>query len=61
MILKALIAIPCSTMVDICSTQSLDLCGLKRAETEQVISYPSKAQKYCSIVPHSTEKADKKS
>ena len=41
--------------------KSLDLCGLQRAETEQVVLYPSKAQKCLSIVPHSTEKAGKKS
>jgi len=39
--------------------KSLDLCGLQRAETKQVISYPSKAQKCCSIVPRGTEKAGK--
>jgi len=41
--------------------KSLDLCGLQRAETEWGISYPSKAQKCCSIVPRGTEKAGKKS
>ena len=40
--------------------KSLDLCGLQRAETEQVVSYPLKAQKCCSIVPRGTEKAGKK-
>lgn len=40
--------------------KSLDLCGLQRAETEQVVSYSSEAQKCLSIVPHSTEKAGKK-
>ena len=42
-------------------TKNLDLCGLRRAETEQGISYPSKAEKCRSIVPRSIEKADKKS
>ena len=40
--------------------KSLDLCGLQRTEPEQVVSYPSEAQKYLSIVPYSTEKAGKK-
>ena len=40
--------------------KSLYLCDLQRAETEQVVSYPLKAQKCCSIVPRGTEKAGKK-
>lgn len=41
--------------------KSLDLCDLQRTETEQVVSYPLKAQKCLSIVPRGTEKAGKKS
>lgn len=41
--------------------KSLDLCGLQWAETDQAISYPSKVQKRCSIIPRGTEKAGKKS
>ena len=41
--------------------KSLNLCGLQRAETEQVVSYLSEAQKRRSIVPHGIEKASKKS
>jgi len=33
---------------------------LQREETEQVVSYPSEAQKCLSIVPRNTEKAGKK-
>ena len=41
--------------------KSLELCGLQWAETDQAISYPSKVQKRCSIIPRGTEKAGKKS
>ena len=40
--------------------KSLDLCGLQWAETDQAISYPSKAPKCRSIIPRDTEKAGKK-
>lgn len=40
--------------------KSLDLCGLQRAGTGQVISYPSETQKCCSIVPRDIEKAGKR-
>lgn len=41
--------------------KSLNLCRLQGVETEQVVSYPSEAQKCRSIVPRGTEKAGKKS
>ncbi len=44
MIMKALIAIPCSTWWIFRRVKSLYLCGLQSAETMVAIQYPSKAQ-----------------
>lgn len=41
--------------------KALIYAACRGVETERVISYPSEAQKCCSIIPRGTEKAGKKS
>ena len=51
MIMKTLIAIPCSAWWTFRRVRSLYLWGLQSTEIMVAIQYPSKVQNYCSIVP----------
>ena len=61
MIMKTLIAIPCSAWWTFRQVRNLYLWGLQSTEIMVAVQYPLKVQNYCSIVPRGIEKAGKKS